>query len=105
MVTARGTTFAGRVGASLLSAIGLPELIADALDSYEALALRPARDPEMLASVKAKLMRNRATQPLFDTKRFTQNLEAAYLAMWQRQQNGDPLAPIAVDDAAGASPR
>jgi hypothetical protein len=56
----------------------------------------------MLEGVKAKLLRNRKTEPLFDTRRFTRNLEAAYLAIWERQQRGDPPAPISVDDAAGA---
>ena len=98
VVTCKGTTFAGRVGASLLNAIGLPELVAGSLDSYEALALKLARDPEMLASIKAKLVRNRATEPLFDTGRFTRNLEAAYLAMWERHQSGQPPAPMSIDD-------
>ena len=102
IVTCKGKTFAGRVGASLLGAIGLPELVAESLDSYESLALRLAREPQMLEGVKAKLLRNRKTEPLFDTRRFTRNLEAAYLAIWERQQRGDPPAPISVDDAAGA---
>lgn len=84
IVTCKGTTFAGRVGASLLSAIGLPELIADSLDVYEALALELARDENKLKSIKAKLARNRTTEALFDTKLFTRNLEAAYVAMRKR---------------------
>jgi len=102
IISCRGTTFAGRVGASMLDAIGLPELVADSLDSYESLALGLAREPQMLASVKAKLLRNRKTEPLFDTRRFTRNLEAAYLAIWERQQRGDPPTHISMDDAAGA---
>ena len=105
IVTCKGTTFAGRVGASLLGAIGLPELIAESLDSYETLALKLAREPEMLASIKARLARNRATEPLFDTSRFTRNLEAAYLAMWERHQSGQPHAPISIDDMAGIALR
>jgi predicted O-linked N-acetylglucosamine transferase (SPINDLY family) len=105
IVTCKGSTFAGRVGASLLSAVGLPELIAHSLDEYETLALTLARAPEMLASVKAKLARNRATEPLFDTKRFTRSLEAAYVAMWERQQRGDPPAHISVEDSATALAR
>jgi predicted O-linked N-acetylglucosamine transferase (SPINDLY family) len=105
VVTCKGTTFAGRVGASLLRALGLPELIADSLDEYEALALNLAREPERLAGTKAKLARNRTTERLFDTKRFTRNLEAAYIAMWQRQQRGEPPALISIEDTmAGATP-
>jgi predicted O-linked N-acetylglucosamine transferase (SPINDLY family) len=103
IVTCKGTTFAGRVGASMLNAIGLPELVADSLDAYEALALKLARQPELLSGVRAKLARNRATEPLFDTRRFTRNLEAAYIAMWQRQQRGEPPAFLSIEDTmAGA---
>jgi predicted O-linked N-acetylglucosamine transferase (SPINDLY family) len=65
--------------------------------------LKLAREPETLASLKAKLARNRTTSPLFDTQRFTRNLEAAYLAMWQRQQRGDLPAHIAIQDGADVS--
>ena len=104
IVSCKGTTFAGRVGASMLNAIGLPELVADSLDAYEALALRLARQPELLAGVRAKLARNRATEPLFDTRRFTRNLEAAYIAMWQRHRRGEPPAFLSIEDTmAGAA--
>jgi predicted O-linked N-acetylglucosamine transferase (SPINDLY family) len=103
IVTCKGTTFAGRVGVSMLNAIGLPELVADSLAAYEPLALKLAREPELLAGIRAKLARNRATEPLFDTRRFTRNLEAAYIAMWQRQQRGEPPAFLSIEDTvAGA---
>jgi predicted O-linked N-acetylglucosamine transferase (SPINDLY family) len=89
MVTQIGSSFAGRVGASLLTAIGLPELIAHSEDEYEALALRLARDPTALALLKEKLANNRMTHPLFDTARFTRDLESAYLAMWERHRRGE----------------
>lgn len=94
MVTCLGNTFAGRVGASVLQAIGLPELVATSLAEYEELALALARAPERLAAIRATLMRNRATEPLFDTARTTRSLEAAYTAIWRRQQAG--LAPAAL---------
>jgi protein O-GlcNAc transferase len=103
IVTCKGTSLAGRVGASLMNAIGLPELITESLDAYESLALKLARDAEMLASVKVKLACNRTDKPLFDTQRFTRNLEAAYLAMWERQQRGDLPGHISVGKAAGVS--
>src|SRR5258706_7310860 len=81
VLTTPGNTFAGRVAASLLKAIGLPELIAASLETYEAMALQLARDANALAGIRAKLQRNRDTQPLFDTARFTRNLEAAYIRM------------------------
>src|SRR6185503_20315626 len=73
IVSCTGSTFAGRVGASLLGAIGLPELVTQSLEEYEALALRLARDKAALAEIKRKLSANRSAAPLFDTKRFTRN--------------------------------
>jgi predicted O-linked N-acetylglucosamine transferase (SPINDLY family) len=81
LITCPGESFASRVAASALTAIGLPELIADSPESYEALALRLARDRDALAALRNRLARNRATQPLFDTARYTRNLEDAYFKM------------------------
>jgi protein O-GlcNAc transferase len=88
VLTCLGETFAGRVAASLLNAVGLPELITTSLEDYDALALKLAREPPLLASIKAKLDRNRNAYPLFDTSRFTRHIEAAYTTMWERYQNG-----------------
>jgi predicted O-linked N-acetylglucosamine transferase (SPINDLY family) len=85
------------VAASVLHAIGLPELVTSSLAEYEELAAALALDRDRLATVKAKLMRNRETQPLFDTARFTRDLEAAYTIMWERQQDGLPAASFAVN--------
>jgi len=81
IVTAKGNTFAGRVAASLLTNVGLPELITETLEDYEALALALATDPERLAKLRAKLARVRDTSALFDTLRFTRGLEAAFEGM------------------------
>lgn len=97
IITCEGNTFAGRVAGSLLRAVGLPELVTTSLEDYEALALKLARDPALLASIKAKLAANRLTTPLFDTARYTRHLEAAYTTMWERAQRGKPPAPFAVD--------
>ncbi len=96
VITTPGTTFPGRVAASLLTAIGLPELIAPSLGDYERLALTLARDPEALAALKAKLASHRNSFPLFDTKRFTRNLEAALGGMWERHRQGLPPQAFAV---------
>ena len=97
IVTRLGEAFAGRVAASLLKAIGLPELITTSLGDYEALALKLAREPSLLASIKAKLACNRDTYPLFGTARFTRHIDAAYTTMWQRYQNGAPPQAFAVE--------
>jgi protein O-GlcNAc transferase len=94
VITCMGSAFAGRVGASLLNAIGLPELIAGSLAEYEALALKLARDGAMLSTLKAKLHSHRSTHPLFDTQAFTRDLESLYIKMWTRQQRGAPPGPI-----------
>jgi predicted O-linked N-acetylglucosamine transferase (SPINDLY family) len=103
VVTLTGSSFAGRVGTSLLSALGLPELIADTPAAYESTVLNLAQSPHLLTRIKGRLARNRETHPLFDTARYTRNLEAAYSAMWLRHQNGDPPASFVVD-ATAASP-
>ena len=96
VVTCLGTTFAGRVGASLLRAAGLPELVTGSPEAYEALALKLAREPATLARIKAKLARDRGTLALFDTRRMTRNLEAAYHEMWERRQRGEAPAHFTV---------
>jgi len=72
-------------------------LITNSLQDYEALALKLAREPAALASIKAKLAANRATMPLFDTARFVRHIEVAYGAMWERHQQGEPPASFAVE--------
>jgi len=99
VLTCLGNSFAGRVAASQLQAVGLPELVTESLSTYEALALKLAREPERLAAVKAKLQRNRETHPLFNTARFTRHLESAFTIMWERHQRGDRPASFAVPSA------
>ena len=96
VLTCLGSTFPGRVAASLLQAIGMPELITRSLEDYEAMAMRLAQEPELLAFFKRRLAQNRETYPLFDSKRFARHMEAAYLTMWQREQRGEPPARFAV---------
>jgi predicted O-linked N-acetylglucosamine transferase (SPINDLY family) len=92
VLTMRGTAFAGRVAASVLSAAGLPELITDTIETYESLALKLAHEPQTLADIKAKLARNRETCALFDTARYTRDLETAFTQMLQRHRDGQPPA-------------
>ncbi|MGH9433579.1 MAG: tetratricopeptide repeat protein [Terriglobia bacterium] len=82
VVTCSGRTFVSRVAGSLLNAVGLPELVTTSLEAYESLAFELARDPDRLRSIRQKLAANRLTTPLFDSRRFTRNLEAAYESMW-----------------------
>jgi protein O-GlcNAc transferase len=98
VLTRLGGAFAGRVAASLLTAIGLPELIAKSAEEYEALALRLSADRALLAGIKAKLRDNRGRYPLFDPNRFARNLESAYERMWERQRRGEPPAHLSITD-------
>lgn len=88
VVTQIGETFAGRVAASLLNAVGLPELVTHSSNEYEDRAIEIAKHPETLRALKKKLAENRLIKPLFDTKLFTKRLEAAYIAMHERYQAG-----------------
>ncbi|HEY8336480.1 MAG TPA: tetratricopeptide repeat protein [Tardiphaga sp.] len=96
LLTCRGETFAGRVAASLLHNIGLPELVATSQSDYERLAIELAAQPTRLAAIARKLADNRLAAPLFDTARFTGHIEAAYLAMVERCRTGLPPDHIAV---------
>ena len=87
VLTCLGAQFDGRVAASLLRAIGLPELVTRTMDAYEALALALARDPVRLANLRARLSANRLSSPLYDTDRFHVSLEAAYLRMLEISRN------------------
>jgi len=86
VLTLMGESFASRVAASLLNAIGLPELITNTKEQYESLAIELARNPERLAAIKLKLSNNRLTTALFDTPLFTRNLETLYIKMVERYQ-------------------
>jgi len=101
VLTCAGSAFPGRVAASLLHAIGLPELVTMSLDDYQALALKLARDPALLQSIRSKLDANRLTHPLFDTDRFRRHLEAAYATMLDIAQRGEPPRSFSVDPTGG----
>jgi predicted O-linked N-acetylglucosamine transferase (SPINDLY family) len=103
VVTCRGEAFPGLVGASVLHAVGLPELVTSSLDEYETLAHELARDPARLAALKEKLARNRTRAPLFDTFGHTRDLESAYIRMWERQRAGLPPAGFDVPASRGAA--
>ena len=97
LVTQVGTTFPGRVAPSLLSALGVPELITQTPEAYEALAIELALAPAKLKAVREKIISQRATAPLFNTKLFTQHFEQALQAMYERHQSGLPPAAISLN--------
>jgi protein O-GlcNAc transferase len=97
VMTVAGQTFASRVAGSLLRAVGLPELITTSLPEYEELALRLARDPDLLATLRARLRTNRETSALFDGAQFARNIEQAYITMWDIYTSGKPPRAFAVN--------
>ena len=97
VVTCLGASFAGRMAGSLLTAVGLPDLVSRSWDDYETLARTLARDTDMLSTVRARLAQNRRTHPLFDTGRFCRHIEAAYAAMHGRSMRGEPPKSFDVD--------
>lgn len=100
VVTKLGEGFAARVGASLLRAIGLPELITETIEAYERLALDLAKSPERIRALKAKIAAGRLASPLFDTPRFVRDLERGYDLAFDRLVHG--LDPDHIDVPAVA---
>jgi protein O-GlcNAc transferase len=96
VLTCRGATFVGRVAVSQLNAVGLPELVTNSLDQYEATALRLAQSPEELLALRDRLAANRTRYPLFDTPRLCRQFEAAYIEMWERQRRGESPKNFAI---------
>lgn len=81
VLTCLGNTFAGRVSASLLCAVGLEELVTKSIHEYESSALKLAVDHDYLTSLKLKLLKNREQLPVFNTKEYTKNLEHVFISM------------------------
>jgi protein O-GlcNAc transferase len=99
VLTRTGKTFPGRVASSMLTAIGLPELITKTPQAYKDLAVELATNPNKLAAIKRRLEANRLTSPLFDTKLYTRHIEKAYAAMYQRYHDGLDPDDISIDGA------
>jgi protein O-GlcNAc transferase len=99
VLTCAGTAFSGRVAASLLLALGSPELITASLSDYEARAMQLAENPALLSALKDKLAQNRLGAPPFDTARYTRALEAAYISMWDLRCRGAVPQAFRVNDS------
>jgi predicted O-linked N-acetylglucosamine transferase (SPINDLY family) len=94
VITFMGEAFAGRVGASLLNAIGLPELVMDSRESYEKMAIELGLNSEKLTSLKHRLTLNKNTMPLFDTKLYVANIEKLFEVMYRKHLEGEPVENI-----------
>jgi protein O-GlcNAc transferase len=89
VLTCTGSSFAARVAASALTAMGLPELITHSLKDYERNALELAHAPERLRALRARLEQQRTSAPLFDTATYCRHLESAYRTMHERALHGE----------------
>jgi predicted O-linked N-acetylglucosamine transferase (SPINDLY family) len=96
LLTCTQEAFAARMAGSLLHALGVPELVTADLRQYEARAVELAADRPRLAALRARIVANRATSPLFDTDRYRRHIEDAYLATWARHARGEPPADLDV---------
>jgi predicted O-linked N-acetylglucosamine transferase (SPINDLY family) len=96
VLTMKGQSFAGRVAASLLSALDLPELITSSISEYESVAIDLAKNPNKLNAVRKKLELNKHSKPLFNTSLFAKHLEDAYIQMYERLLNGEAPSHICV---------
>ena len=97
VLTYPGKSFASRVGASILNAVGLPELIMPSLEAYENEAIRLAQEPQRLQSIRDHLQQNLPQCALFDTLNYARAIENAFAGMWSRWQGGEPPAQFDVD--------
>jgi predicted O-linked N-acetylglucosamine transferase (SPINDLY family) len=97
MVCFSGASFASRVSASAVAAVGMPELAVSTPAAYKALALKLARDQALLASYRARLEAGRMTFPLFDITGLTRRVEAAYEKMADLSRAGLPPEAFAID--------
>jgi protein O-GlcNAc transferase len=102
VLTIVGQTFPTRVAGSLLRTLGLPELITTSFPEYEALALRLAKDPDLLADLRARLAANRTSSGLFDGQRYARDLEDAFRKMWQLYTSGEQPRAFSVSGAGSS---
>jgi len=104
VLTCSGETYVSRMAGSLLTAAGLPELITTSLAEYEELAVRLGTEPDLLADLQHRLIRGRASAPLFDMARFTSNLERAYRRMQDIRLAGETPRLLTVEPNNPAEP-
>ena len=97
VLTCLGDSFPGRVGGSLLRAVGLDDLISTSLQEYEALATKLSRESDLLLEFRTRLARNRATCSLFDTARFARKIETAYRRIYDMRMAGQTPTAFAVE--------
>jgi protein O-GlcNAc transferase len=99
VLTCASGAMPGRVGASLLTAMGLPELITATLEDYQAAAIHLVTHPDRLRALRTRLQAERHSRPLFDSVRFCRHLETAYAHVWDLWQRGEPPRSFDIEPA------
>ena len=97
VLTRIGKSFSSRVSASLLNALDLSELITYTEKEYEDLALELANNPNQLKEIKNKLEKNKINKPLFNTKLFANNIESAYVKIYERYLQNLPVSNVEIE--------
>jgi predicted O-linked N-acetylglucosamine transferase (SPINDLY family) len=87
VITLTGKMHAGRVGTSILTQVGLTDLIAEGPDDYVRIAVELANDPMRLSELRSTLRQRMVTSPLCDAKAFARSMEDAYRTMWRKWCN------------------
>jgi len=95
VLTRPGASFASRLAASLLRTVGLDELVMATPQDYEDQAVALALDPAALEPLRRRLAEGIVQSGVFDPVLYARRIEAAYLAMFERQQRG--LSPANLD--------
>lgn len=96
LLTLKGNYFASRMGASILNAVGLSDLIACTLDEYEDMAVHLASNSDKINAIRERLLHNRLHEPLYDVPKFTRCLEKTFTEMWETYRNGSAPREIKV---------
>ena len=90
VITIEGTHFSSRVSSSILSAIGLQEMVCNDLSAYHELAIALATDRHRLIACREKIITNRISSPLFDADKFVSHLEDGLEIAWSKHVEGKP---------------
>ena len=98
VLTCMEDAFASRVAASLLKAVGLPELVTEDRTTFVAKAIELASEPTQLAEFRQRLDINRLSAPLFDIQRLARSVEKAYQQVYAKQQAGEPVASLHISE-------
>jgi protein O-GlcNAc transferase len=96
VLTCAGETFAGRTAGAILLAAGLPELVTLSIEEYVSLAMKLARDADLLADTRQRVARARSGSALFDGDRTVRELETAFARMWEIWLRGEAPEPFSV---------